>query len=133
GVGLSNFLVDQRIVEAGLGRVASASGKINARQACPMDRAQAHGTGFARGVNLAVLQLEGSEFPTRLTDGDYFCMCGGIKRRGDLIRALGNNAAVPHDHRTKRAAARMNVLDGELNGARHEWLGHVLALAGWSR
>src|SRR5947208_1122941 len=53
-------------------------------------------------------------------------------RRGDLIRAFGNNAAILHDNGTERPAPiRMDVLDGELNGTRHERLIHVVALAKW--
>src|SRR5206468_12071102 len=53
-------------------------------------------------------------------------------RRGDLIRAFGNNAAILHDNGTERSAPiRMDVLDGELNGTRHERLIHVVALAKW--
>src|SRR5882757_7004871 len=52
-----NFLVNQRIIESGLGRVRRRVREIDTRRPRPINRAQTHGTRLASGVNLAAFQF----------------------------------------------------------------------------
>jgi hypothetical protein len=53
-------------------------------------------------------------------------MSGGIVSGSDPVHVLGNNFAVSYDDGAEWAAvASVNVLDGKLNGPRHEWIVHV--------
>src|SRR5207248_1805658 len=55
---LSNFAVDDGIVEPDHGSVRGEISEVHARQTSPINCAQAHGTRLARGINLALLQFE---------------------------------------------------------------------------
>ena len=53
-------------------------------------------------------------------------MGGRIVCGGDAIHVLGNNLAALYNHGAEWAAVvRVNVLNGKLNGPRHEWIVHV--------
>ena len=50
-----------------------------------------------------------------------------IVRRGHAIPSLADNLSALYHHGPKWAAApRLDALDRKLNGARHEWITHIL-------
>src|ERR1700734_2430451 len=53
-----NFLVYQRIIKSGLGRVRRGIGEVDPRRPRPVNRAKAHRTRLAGGVNFAAFQFE---------------------------------------------------------------------------
>ena len=57
-VGQSHFPVDERVIENDLGGVARGVSEIHVREATPVDGTEAHGAGFARGVQFAIQQLK---------------------------------------------------------------------------
>jgi len=105
GIWLLQLAVNERVVKSDFGRILRAAGEIDARKAGPIDRTKAHGTWFARSIQLAIFQLEVAEFFASQADGQDFCMSRWIIGRSHLIYALGNNLAVSNDYRAERAAA----------------------------
>jgi len=127
GKGLRKFLVDERVVETNLGSVGGNIAVVNASQAGPVDRAKTHWTGLAGGIDLAIMKVEGVEFGACFSDGNQFGVRRRIVDRCDAIYAFGDDATVFHDYGAEGPAfAGEHIIDGELNGAGHERVVHVL-------
>src|ERR1700679_1066203 len=61
------------------------------------------------------------KFLAGLSNGQDLCVGRGVVHRGDLIRRFGDKLAVLCDNTTERPSApRTDVLDGKLDGTRHE-------------
>ena len=86
----AKFAVDEGIVKTsgcGLGRRGCIE---NSRRTRPIDGAKTHRTGLASGKELAVIELEGFKALAGFTNGDDFCVSGGIVRGGDAVCTSGN-------------------------------------------
>lgn len=119
-----NFAVDEGVVETDSGGVVGRIGVIETRETSPIDGAKTHGAGLTGGVELAVLQFERCEFGAGAANGEDLGVSGGIVARGDLVDAFGNDLAMAYDDRAERpAAAGADILERELDGASHEWVG----------
>lgn len=122
------FVVQESIVKSDFSSILGGIGEINPRKVSPIDCAETHGTGFAGGIELAILQVKYAQIRAGLPDGEHLRMSGRIIGRSDSIHALGDDLAVSYDYRPKRpASSRIDTVDGELNGSCHEGVAHFLS------
>ena len=92
----------------------------------PINGAQAHRTGLAGGIQLAIKQLKNSERCACLTDGQHFRMSGGIVGGRDAVHVLGNYFALSYNDSTEwPTVVGVNVVNGKLNGPGHKWIVHI--------
>ena len=84
----TNLLINELVVEADLCRILSVVGIIDSVEVRPIDGTQAHRTRFARGINLAPLQVECLQGTSCLTNGIHLGMGGRVVVDGDAIGSL---------------------------------------------
>jgi hypothetical protein len=131
---LHDFTVDERVVEAGDGCIRGSGAEENPRRASPIDGSQTHGAGLAGRVKLTIPKLENAKLRTRSPDRYNFRMCGRIIRQSHAIHALRNYFRTSHHDRTEwTPAPGADILDGDLNRARHEWARHLQIIERISR
>lgn len=119
------FGVNEFVVEAVFGGVAARAGVEVSREARPIDGAEAHGAGFAAGVELAAGELEIAERVTGSADGGDFGVRGGIVGGRDEIDSGGEDAGVLYnDGAEGTAAAGVHVVDGKLDSLAHPLISH---------
>src|SRR5262249_36104315 len=95
-----------------------------------INRAKAHGAGFARRVQFAVFQLERAEFRASHADGKHFRMRGGVLRRRDLIHSFAQNLSIFNDYGAKGTAApRLHAFHPQLDRPCHETVLHRFSLS----
>src|SRR5690606_40039936 len=78
---------------------------------CPIDGSQAHGTGFATGIDIAVLQLPALQAAASITYGHYFGMRRRVVGGSYPVIPLSHYLPMPHNHtakRTDRKSTRLN-------------------------
>ena len=75
------FIVDERIVKPGVGGVARGRREIHAVRPRPVNRAQAHRTGLATGVDFAAGQLKRAQRAAGFADRGHLGVRRGIIRR----------------------------------------------------
>ena len=125
-IGQSNFPVDERIIETDFGRVTRGISEIHVRETTPVDGTEAHGAGFARGVQFAIQQLKIAQFAAGLPDRHYFRVSRGIIRKGHTICSLAHNRCVFDNDRPKwSTTAALNGFDCELDSAQHKLVFHL--------
>jgi len=114
------FAVDESVVEPGGGGIGGSGSVKNVRRASPVDGAEAHGAGFAGGVEITMIELEGFEALASFADGDDFGVGGGVVGGSNAIDAGGDECAVLGDDRGKGPAAVADVFESESDGLAHE-------------
>ena len=122
---LSQLVVDECVVEAGVGRVCRNPGVENPRRPRPVDRANTHGAGLAGGVEFAAFQLKFVECAASFTNGDDFGVRRRIIRRRYAVRAFGNDVPIFDHDAAERAATRADIFESERDGAANEFCRHV--------
>lgn len=132
GMKLFELAIDKGVIEANFSGVLCSVGEINSREAGPIDCTKAHGTWFARGVKLAILEFEDAKFSASLANGHDFCMSRRIIGGGHLIEALGKDCVVLYNDRTEGTTTPgLNAIDRQLNRTCHETVAHVLKPRSW--
>jgi hypothetical protein len=125
-VRLGDFCIDRGIIKADFRSVRCEIAKVHSVNPSPVDCTQAHGAGFAGGIEVTAPEFETAEFLARLADGQHFSVRRRIIHRRNLIRALRYDDAFFDDDGAERAAAPgAYILERELNGASHESFVHV--------
>lgn len=105
--------VEEGVIKAGGGGLTMRGGVENTVQASPEDRAEAHGAGFATGVDFAALQVVGLKRGGGTADGGNFGVGGGVATGGDQVHTFGDEFPSPSDHSAKGpAAAGLDIFDG---------------------
>ncbi len=126
GVRLGDFFIDSGIIKADFRSVRREIAKVNSVNPSPVDCAQTHWAGFARGIEVAAAEFETAKFLARLADGDHFSVRRGIVHRRNLVCAFRYDDAFFDDAGAERPAAPgAYILERELNGAGHERFIHV--------
>lgn len=120
GGGKRYLVVDECVVEAYGRSVGACIGVVDALDAGPINRTQAHGAGLARAVNLATAQVESARSSARSTNGAHLGVGRGVVQEGYAVGAGCHNLAIAHDDRSKGAAATLDALLGELDGHTHK-------------
>ncbi len=123
---LGDFRVDGGIIKADFRSVRCEIAKVNSVNPSPVDCAQTHRAGFARGVEVTAPEFETSKFLARLADGHHFSVRRRIIHRRNLVCAFRYDDAFFDDDGAERPAAPgAYILERELNGAGHESFVHV--------
>ena len=126
GVRLGDFFIDSGIIKADFRSVRCEIAKVNSVNSSPVDCAQAHGAGFAGGIEVTASEFETAKFLARLADGQHFSVRRGIVHRRNLIRTFRyDDAFFDNDTTEWPAAPRAYILERQLNGAGHERFIHV--------
>ena len=134
--GTPDFVVDEAVVEAGIGGVVSRAREYDAGRARPVQRPQAHGARLAAAVDLATVQLEGAQRFAGVADRDDLGVGSRVVGGRHEVRARGQDLPISDHHRTERAAApRGDVLgrEGDRLGQESDRVivrGHVAYIAG---
>ena len=119
------FVINQRIIKADLGRVLRGAGEMNARKTCPINRAEAHRTRFAGRIQLAIFEFKCAKLRTCLPDRQDFGMCRRVVARGYAIFPFGDDDTIFNDHRAKRSAApASDTIHRQPNRSFHELIFH---------
>ena len=118
------FAVDEGVVKSCGGGIGGGGSVENARGPSPVDGAEAHGAGFAGGVEVAMIELEGFETLASFADSDDFGVRGGVIGGGDPVGPGGDERAILGDDRGKGSAAVADVFKSEGDGLAHEVEGH---------
>ena len=84
---------------------------------------EAHGAGFAAGVQGTTRQLEFTQVIARLTDRHHFGMGGRVVGAGDTVVAARDHLTVLHDHTAERTA--LVALHAGVPYARHPMPGLI--------
>jgi len=122
--------VDERVIEADCRGVLGGVGDINPRQAGPVDGTKAHGTWFARCVQVAILEFKNRKFLASLADSQYFRVSCRIVGGGHPVYSLGDNVAVPDNHSAKwPTEPGVSSVHRKLNRACHERIVHEFPIA----
>src|SRR5580692_7659746 len=109
------------VVETNFGGIVTGVSEIDRIQPDPINRAQAHGTWLAAGVEYATRQLKGAQRLACLADGIHLGVSGGIIVRRHAVDPGRNDLAVPYDHRSKGAAhSAAHVFRRQPDGELHE-------------
>src|SRR5205807_666665 len=87
----ADLAIDEIVIEADLRRIAARVGIIDALDARPVDRAEAHRARLAVRVDVAAFEAEGLELGAGAADRGYLSMAGAIVGRGNLIPAFGDH------------------------------------------
>lgn len=111
------MLVKVGVVEAGGGGFELGGSVVDAVQAGPEDGAEAHGTGFATGIDFAAGEVVGVEFRGGAADGGDFGVGGGVVGGGYEIGAFSDQFPGLNDDGAEGPAAVVDVFDGERDGA----------------
>jgi len=116
-----DFVIDEGVVEAGAGGFDAGVGVVDGGGAGPVHGAEAHGAGFATGVDFAAFELEGTELLAGFADGHDFGVGGGVVGRGDAVGGGGDDLAVFDDDGAEWAArAGEDIVHREIDGHFHE-------------
>ena len=120
----AEFTVEKRVVEAGARGIGCRAAKVDGIEPGPVTGSQAHGTGFAAGVELTAGQCKGAERLACGTDGVDFAVSRGVVGPSDAVGGFTNNFSVTHnDRREGSTSAGNNILCGERDGAAQElWI-----------
>lgn len=122
GGGEGYLVVDEGVVEADLGGVASGVGIVDALNAGPIDGAQAHRAGLTGGVYLTPLEVEVAHGCTGCTNGAHLGVGCGVVEQRNAVGTSGHNLTVAHDDSTKGAATSGHTLFGEFDGHTHKFV-----------
>jgi allantoinase len=115
------LLINEVVVETNLGGIVTGISEIHRVQPDPINRAQAHRTWFATGVEYATRQLKGAQRFACLADGIHLGMSGGIIVRRYAVDPGSDDLSVPDDDRSKGAAhSAAHVFRSQPNGELHE-------------
>ena len=117
----TNLLINELVVEADLCRILSVVGIIDSVEVRPIDGTQAHRTRFARGINLAPLQVECLQGTSCLTNGIHLGMGGRVVVDGDAIGSLSHDDSVLGDDCPERTTSILHTILGERNGSTHQF------------
>ena len=116
-----DFAIEECIVEVGAGCVGTGIAKPDAIDVRPVDGGQAHGAGFAAGVDFRALEAEDAELLAGSADGADFAVGGGVVVAGDAVGSFADDGSVTDDYGTERsAAAAADIFSGESDGSAHE-------------
>ena len=114
----AEFAIEKGIVESGASGIGGAAAVIDGIEARPVGRGQAHGAGFATGVEFAAGECECAQRLAGGADGVDLAVSRGVVGRGDGVRALADDLAFAHNESAKGTAfAGHHVLGGEGDGA----------------
>src|SRR5664280_349501 len=117
----AHLLIEQGVVEAGIAGVCRGVAIKNRVAARPEERGQAHRAGLATGVDHASGELKVAQSLARSADRDHFGMGRGVVGRRHQVGAGGDDLAIAHHHRAKRAsAAGENIPGGQRDRSPHE-------------
>src|SRR5690242_12155009 len=83
--GEGDFAVDEIIVEGDAGRICAGVSVKDSSKTRPVNGGEAHGAGFATGVEIAVVELKGFEAFAGFANGDDLGVGGWVVGGGDLI------------------------------------------------
>lgn len=120
--GTFDFFVEEGVVEAGVGGVFCSVAEVDGAAARPVERGEAHGAGFAGGVNVAAGELKVVERAAGLAYGDHLGVGRGVECGGDLVGSAGDDFTVADDDAAEGAAeALRDVFCGEADGFAHEF------------
>ena len=120
-MGFANLLIDKSVVEAGVSSNFARSAIVDTVGTRPINRPEAHRTGFAAGVELATGKLECSEVSACVADGLHLRMRRGVVVYRHHIAAAPHNLAVLHHHRPERTACTcLKALVSQTDGFFHE-------------
>src|SRR5579863_5063511 len=124
-MGLRDFAVDERVIEANLRRIGSRVAKIKSGGPGPINRPETHRAGLTGSVNIAARQFECLESLAGFANRHDFGVRGRIQQLRYAIRALGYDFAVFYNNCSERAAAAgTNILDRQLDRSSHEGIIH---------
>ena len=116
----SYFLIDKLVAKVDVLSILFCVAVENAPDARPIDGGEAHGAGFATGVDGAARQAEILHPLAGSTNGTHLGMgCRVIVSR-DTVHSCGHNFVLPHNDGTERSAAIPHILDAQVNGLLHE-------------
>lgn len=99
-----DFLVDKVVIKPRISCILFGAGIEDSSWSCPKNRTQTHGAGFAGGVDFTSLELEVIQIFAGFTDGDDFCVGGGVVGFQNHVGALTDDLSVFDDHTAKRSA-----------------------------
>lgn len=118
-----DLFVNERVVETRFrGFVAGIRIKdpVGSR---PVDGAEAHGAGFAAGVDVTAGELEGAQAAAGIANGDHFGVGGRVVGRGHAVGATADDLSVLDDHTTERPTlVGGGTVPGERDRFLHEWV-----------
>ena len=100
--------------------ISSRVAIIDASHACPIERTQAHGTGFTTRVNDTTVKLEITSHAASLANGIHFGMGCWVIIQGNTIASDRQHLAISNDDSSKRATATVNILVGKITCYLHE-------------
>src|SRR6056297_1604674 len=86
----------------------------------PVDRAQAHGTGFAGGIELTAREVVGFQLLCSLPDNQYFGVGRWIVHAGNPVPGPGNDLPVLYQQGGKRSAPGIDILARHLQRTTHK-------------
>src|SRR5262245_35608103 len=118
---LCHFAVNESIVEADLRRFDPCVSVVVTPQACPIERAEAHRSGLAAGVDVAGRQVERAKQRAGSANGYDLGMRGRVIARRNLIPALRDDRIVAdNDCAEWPAAIRAHFLKRKRDRASHK-------------
>ncbi len=119
--GFFQFVVQPVVTKADGCGFGAAVGEDDALDLCPVGGGEAHGAGFAGGVEGAAGEVKLAGFLAGSADGIDFCVGGGVVVDDDTVPGFSQDKAVADDQRTKwPAIALLAPFLGEFNGAGEE-------------
>jgi len=124
--------VEVGIVESGGGGLLLRRGVPDAVQASPKDGAEAHGAGFATGVDFAAGEVVGLQRGGGLANGVDFGMGRGVAGGGDPVNSFRDKLPAPGDHGAEGSTGTgSRVFGGDGNGATEpRGISHLVVIIG---
>ena len=95
-------------------------GEVDLLQPRPVYGAKAHGARLARGVYLAIAQVEGAKLTGGVPYGRHLGVGGGVVVGCDAVHARSHHLSVACYHGAERSAAVAHVVYREGDGSLHE-------------
>ena len=86
----------------------------------PIDGSEAHGAGFARGVDGAAREVERAQLATGLTDGVHLSVCCWVVVDGYAVTAACDDGSVLHDDGSEGTTSSTHTRIGQLDGFAHK-------------
>src|SRR5690606_24737843 len=96
-----NLTVDECIIKACIGSIFFGACIEYFIRACPVNSTEAHWTWFARSIDDAAIELEGTKVFTRIAYGYYFGMSCRVICRGYFVVSSSYNFSVFYNDCTK--------------------------------